>query len=144
LVEFAIALPTLLLILLGLAQFGTIYYNYILVTNATAAGARQFSISRLDASPYSDTVAAINAASANLGNLTITLTVNTTVGATVTASVCATNSACQTDLQNAYLNGQSAKVAVSYQCAANSILPTYLLNISGLCPVARAMYSAVE
>ena len=48
LVEFAFVLPVLLLLMLGLVQFGMMFYNYILVTNAAATGAREFSISRLE------------------------------------------------------------------------------------------------
>jgi Flp pilus assembly protein TadG len=153
LVEFTFVLPALLLLVLGLAQFGTIYYNYILVTNATAAGARQFSIGRLDSNDYCDTVNAINNGSGGLGgsgtctsNLTITLAVNGTACATGAGS--ANNAPCQTALNNAYLAAasppQAASVTVSYQCAANSILPAYLLNLASLCPATRTMQGAVQ
>ena len=72
LVEFTLVLPVLMFLVLGLAQFGMIFYNYILVTNAAATGARQFSISRRDSTPYTDTVSTISSA-ASISGLAITL-----------------------------------------------------------------------
>src|SRR5580658_4840348 len=85
LVEFAVVLPVLMFLILGLAQFGLIFYNYILVTNAAATGARQLSISRWDSNAYTDTVSAIDNSAAGLSGLTITLSVDGTA--------CASNSA---------------------------------------------------
>jgi Flp pilus assembly protein TadG len=147
LVEFTFVFPVLLFILFGLAQFGTIYYNYILVTNATAAGARQFSIGRLDANTYCDSVYAINIGSGGLGG-SGTCTSNLTVTLAVNGTACTTNSTCQTALTNAYLAAasppQAASVTVSYQCAANSILPATWLNLASLCPATRTMEGAVQ
>lgn len=140
LVEFTLVLPVLLFLILGLAQFGLIFYNYILVTNAAATGARQFSISRLDTTAYTDTVSAINSATTNLSGLTITMSVNGTT--------CSTNSACQTALQNAYTAAtvppEPVSVTVSYTCSSNSIMPTYLINLVGICPLTSTMQQAVE
>src|SRR5580658_10403642 len=65
--EFALVLPVLLLVVFGITQFGLIFYHYTLVSNATAAGTRQFSISRLDSNAYCDTQNAIVNASGGLG-----------------------------------------------------------------------------
>jgi Flp pilus assembly protein TadG len=46
LVEFALVLPLLLLILLGIVQFGTVFRDYIALTDATRVGARQASVAR--------------------------------------------------------------------------------------------------
>jgi hypothetical protein len=123
-----------------LAQFGLIFYNYILVTNAAVTGARQLSISRLDTTAYTDTVSAINSATTNLSGLTITMSVN---GAT-----CSTNSTCQTDLQNAYtaaaIPPQPVSVTVSYTCSSTSIMPAYLINLVGICPLKATMQQPVE
>jgi Flp pilus assembly protein TadG len=140
LVEFTLVLPVLLFLILGLAQFGMIFYNYILLTNAAATGARQFSISRLDSTPYTDTQSAINSASTNLSGLTITMSVNGTT--------CSSDSSCQTALQNAYLAAaippQPVSVTVSYSCNGNSIMPTYLINMTGICPLNSTMQQPVE
>ena len=45
-VEFALLLPILLVVALGIMQFGIIYNNYITLTDATRVGARQAAVSR--------------------------------------------------------------------------------------------------
>jgi Flp pilus assembly protein TadG len=45
-VELALVLPVLLLILLGIIQFGTVFRDYIALTDATRVGARQASVAR--------------------------------------------------------------------------------------------------
>jgi Flp pilus assembly protein TadG len=144
LVEFALVLPVLMFLVLGLAQFGLIFYNYILVTNAAATGARQFSISRLDTKPYTDTVNTINNAATNLSP-TITLAV--TVSGTKTT--CSSDTNCSTLLTNAYAENKTppdpVSVTVSYQCTnANSIIPTSLINLTGICPLTSTIQEPVE
>ncbi len=46
LVEFALVLPILLLLLLGIAQFGMLFYTYIDLTSATRDGARRIAVAR--------------------------------------------------------------------------------------------------
>jgi Flp pilus assembly protein TadG len=157
LVEFSLVLPVLAFLILGLAQFGLIFYNYILVTNAATTGARELSISRLDTNAYCDVVNAINAASGGLGgtascssNLTITLSVSSNGTA---FQGCTTGSSCQSDLQTAY-NAASippypVEVTVSYSVCnptdpTTMILPATLLNIASLCSLTSTMQQAVE
>ena len=45
-IEFALVLPILMAILLGIIQFGIIFNNYITLTDATRAGARKAAVSR--------------------------------------------------------------------------------------------------
>lgn len=45
-VEFALVLPLLLLIVMGIIQFGTVFKDYIALTDAVRVGARQAAISR--------------------------------------------------------------------------------------------------
>jgi Flp pilus assembly protein TadG len=45
-VEFALVLPILLLLLLGVVQFGIAFNNYLAVTDAVRAGARQGAVAR--------------------------------------------------------------------------------------------------
>ncbi len=140
LVEFTLVLPVLLFLILGLAQFGLIFYNYILVTNAAATGARELSISRLDNTVYADTVSAINSATTNLSGLTISMSVNGTA--------CTSNAGCQTALQNAYTAAtvppEPVSVTVTYSCSGTAIMPSYLINIAGICPLTSTMQQAVE
>lgn len=50
-VEMAIALPVLMLVVLGIVQFGILFNNYLTLTDAVRAGARQAAVSRLVADP---------------------------------------------------------------------------------------------
>jgi Flp pilus assembly protein TadG len=48
-VEFAVILPLLLLIIFGIVEFGFIFYNQALLTNASREGARRAIVFRTDA-----------------------------------------------------------------------------------------------
>ena len=52
LVELAIVLPILLLILMGIFDFGRIFHGYLSVTTAAREAARQASLGRTDAEIY--------------------------------------------------------------------------------------------
>lgn len=45
-VEFALVIPVLLLIVMGIIQFGILFHNYVTLTDAVRAGARQAAVSR--------------------------------------------------------------------------------------------------
>jgi Flp pilus assembly protein TadG len=45
-VELALVLPLMLLLLLGIVEFGTVFRDYIALTDATRVGARQAAVSR--------------------------------------------------------------------------------------------------
>jgi Flp pilus assembly protein TadG len=55
-VEFTLILPLLLLLILGIYQFGQTYADYIQVTNAARDGGRKALVSRSDASGVADVV----------------------------------------------------------------------------------------
>lgn len=157
LVEFAFTLPVLLIMLLGVLQFGIFYYDYVALTDATAAGVRQFSISRLDATPYSDTVRAITNASCNASgtscilnsaNLTITTSTCTATPCTSSASSwtpCSTDSVCQSALNNAYNSSppQPIQVTVSYSCTT-TLMPVGWVNLGGICPLTMTLVQRVQ
>ena len=44
--EFAIVLPILLFVLLGIIQFGIVFNNYVTLTDAVRAGARKGAVAR--------------------------------------------------------------------------------------------------
>jgi Flp pilus assembly protein TadG len=56
-VEFTLMLPMLLLLILGIYQFGQAYADYIQVTNAARDGGRKALVSRTDASGVADVIA---------------------------------------------------------------------------------------
>src|SRR5919109_2383281 len=51
LVEFALVLPILCVLLFGIIQFGTVFNNWVTLTDATRAGARKAVVSRGQSDP---------------------------------------------------------------------------------------------
>jgi Flp pilus assembly protein TadG len=62
-VEFAMVLPILLVVLLGIFQFGVTFKDYVALTDAVRAGARTAAVSRFSATPVADTTARVKSAS---------------------------------------------------------------------------------
>lgn len=58
-VEFALVLPLLLLILLGIVQFGITYSHSLTLADAVRAGAREAAVSRTAANPTAATTQAV-------------------------------------------------------------------------------------
>ena len=58
LVEFAMVLPVLILLVVGMMQFGLLFHEYLLVTHAAREGARVATLGGSDA----EIIAAVNAA----------------------------------------------------------------------------------
>lgn len=106
--EFAIVAPVLLMILLGIVQFGVTINNYLELTGGVGAGGRAFAIGRSSATPRTTATAMIASSAPNLTatNMVFTLQVN--------GAACATDAACQTALTAAV--GGSASVSASYPC----------------------------
>jgi Flp pilus assembly protein TadG len=77
-VELALVLPVLLLLLLGVIQFGNVFRDYIALTDATRVGARQASVSRSilpDSSRIPLVVSKVQRAAVNLDASKMTITV---------------------------------------------------------------------
>src|ERR1700693_2969434 len=103
--EFALVAPVLFLLILGITRFGITLNNYEMLTGATEAAARQFSMSRGTATPSSSTTTTLNNAASNLTPASITVTMK------VNGVACSGDSACQTALTNG--QGQPATVTTS-------------------------------
>ena len=73
--EFALVLPILMMILLGILQFGVIFRDYLAVTDAVRAGARKAAVSRSTASPTTTCKDAVMKAATDL-NVADKLTVD--------------------------------------------------------------------
>ena len=156
LVETAFILPVLLFVLMGVVQFGMFFFQFSAATNAAAAGARQFSLGRLDTTAYADTVQAIQNSSSNLfsNEITVTLCVGTSSSpGNPTACGCTdnpTSTSCQSLLQTAYLAGPgsanvtpaAASVTVQYHCTP--LMPTSWINLTGICPLTATMNVSVQ
>ena len=66
-VEFALVLPVLVLLLMGMMQFGLLFHEYLLVTHAAREGARVATLGGTDA----EIVSAVNVAAASVPDTTI-------------------------------------------------------------------------
>lgn len=64
--EFALVLPILLVLLLGIFQFGVAFNNYVTLTDAVRAGARKAAVSRNESDPAGVCRAQVLAAADNL------------------------------------------------------------------------------
>lgn len=65
-VEFALVLPILLVLMLGIVQFGVAFNNYVTLTDAVRAGARKAAVSRNTSDPSGACRTAVLDAGANL------------------------------------------------------------------------------
>jgi Flp pilus assembly protein TadG len=74
--EFAIVFPVLAVVLFAIVQFGILFNNYLTVTDAVRAGAREAAVARQSANPVSAATTAVrnSAADLNQANLAVTVT----------------------------------------------------------------------
>lgn len=88
LVETALVLPIILLILTGIIDFGLLFNNYLVVSNASREGARSAAIGSTD--DQIRTVVGTVAASLDSSRLTVTITPDQTVGRSTGVAVAVT------------------------------------------------------
>jgi Flp pilus assembly protein TadG len=69
-VEFALVLPILLLLVLGVMQFSIVLHDYLAITDAARVGAREAAVSRGQASAVADVKAKVVGAAGDLSKLT--------------------------------------------------------------------------
>ena len=81
LVEFAIIVPILLTLLMGIVQLGLVYNNWVTLTDAARAGARQAAVSRGLADPNATAVARVKASASDLDQSKLSVTVTPPTGA---------------------------------------------------------------
>jgi Flp pilus assembly protein TadG len=65
-VEFVLVAPILLLLIFGIIQFGIVFNNYMTLTDAVRAGARQAAVSRTLPDPVGAATNRVKSAAANL------------------------------------------------------------------------------
>src|SRR6516165_241887 len=117
LVEFAFVLPVLLLIVAGTYQFAITLNQYVMLTDATAAGARLFALSRGTNTPYSSSVNLIKSAASTLAPASVTFSFS------VNQTACNSDAACQTVLSPN--SGQTAIITTTYPCSIQVIWYNY-------------------
>jgi Flp pilus assembly protein TadG len=105
-VELAIVAPVLIVIVLGIAQFGWMLANSMMVAGAASAAAQNFSLQRGTTTPYTSTQTQMTSSSTllNSANLSLATSVSTTS--------CNSDTTCSSALKNA--SGETATITVSY------------------------------
>lgn len=73
LVEIAVSLPVLVLLVVGTADFGRIFYYAIELTNAARAGAQYAGYNSVQATKTAEITAAAQSAAPNIGSFSVTL-----------------------------------------------------------------------
>lgn len=117
-VEMALVAPVLIVLALGIAQFGWLLVNYIVAANAASVGAQYFAGQRGATTPYSGTADQVVAVVGSVST-------NVQVVRSVNGTACTSDSGCMSDLNSA--QGEPAAVEVSY-----SFTPLYSGNFMGL------------
>jgi Flp pilus assembly protein TadG len=74
-VEFALVIPVLLMIILGIIQFGILFNNYVTLTDAVRAGARQAAVSRGLPDPVAATTTRVKRSAAGLKESNLVISV---------------------------------------------------------------------
>ena len=102
--EFAIVVPLLLLLMLGVGKFGIAIKDYLILTAAAQQGAQTLALSRGTTTAYTNATTAIDNAAPTLvaTDIGVTMTVN---GTACTAATCSLSTP-----------GQTALVTLSYPC----------------------------
>lgn len=77
-VELALVLPVFALIVFAVIQFGIVFNNYVTLTDAVRAGAREAAVSRFEADPAATAEAAVREAAVNLEQSRLQVTVTST------------------------------------------------------------------
>jgi Flp pilus assembly protein TadG len=136
--EFAMVVPLLLAVLLGIVQFAIFFNTMAVLTNATASGALVFSQGRSFPTPYSSAVSAIqtSAGTLNIANLGIT--------ASVSGVPCASDTTCQSAFGS---GGVPAMLTVTYPCPlvlSTSTLQWIGIDTSKFCPLSATMTAYVQ
>ncbi len=88
--EFAVVLPILVVLLLGIAQFGIIFNNSVTLTDAVRAGARTAAVSRQEPDPIASATTAVRDSAVNLNQSNLGVAVSSTWQAGSTVTVTAT------------------------------------------------------
>jgi len=75
-VELAIVLPILIILVLGIIQFGIVYKNQLALTDAVRVGARQAAVSREAPDPVGNAEGALRSAAADLNQSDLNVSVS--------------------------------------------------------------------
>jgi Flp pilus assembly protein TadG len=122
-VEFALFAPLLMVIVIGIAQFGWMFSNYVMVANAASSGARYFAAQRGTTNPFSSTQTQVGASAALL------TTSKLTIAAAVNGAACSSDSSCAADLTSA---GGTSAVGTATVTVSYTFVPLFKGSLSRL------------
>jgi Flp pilus assembly protein TadG len=74
-VELALVLPLFAVLVFAVIQFGIVFNNYLTLTDAVRAGAREAAVSRFEPNPSATAEAAVREAAVNLNQSRLRVTV---------------------------------------------------------------------
>jgi Flp pilus assembly protein TadG len=133
LVEFSILAPMLVVMWVGVLQFGLILQNKATLQDAVHQGAQTMSAGRTIQAIYTDTIDQVEAAAGSLAaNMTVTLSVCNASGAS--CSPCSTN--CATLMHS----GDAAQVSATYPC----VLAYSLFNLGSSCTISATEETLIQ
>ena len=133
-VELALVTPLLLLMGLGLIQFGWLLTNYIMVSNAASSGALYFAAQRGNSTPYTSTQTQVTSSAAYLTSA------NLTVSTRVNGTACASDSSCSSALSAA--TSASSPVVAAVSVTYNNFSPLIGGSLFGLAAVVPSSLSS--
>jgi len=76
--EFALVMPILLFLLLGIIQFGIVFNNYVTLTDAVRAGARKGAVARRLSDPTGAVQSQVRTAATDLNSSDLSVSVTST------------------------------------------------------------------
>ncbi|WP_081071208.1 TadE/TadG family type IV pilus assembly protein [Burkholderia territorii] len=137
-IEMAVTMPFIIMILLGMAQFGWLLANFIAVGNAASSAVRTFASQRGTTTPYTTTLAQAKAAASFLNQSGIT------ISTTVNGIACSDDAGCATDLAPASSAAVNVPVKVSVNYSGfHPVVPGNYLNLNSMMPsILIATFSA--
>src|SRR5579859_3732319 len=95
--EFGIVAPIFIMLVLGIAQFGFTFSNYMFLTSAAMAGSQTLSVSRGITTPWTSTVNAIVASAPLLTPAQLRANIRITIN----GAACTTDTSCASSLNSA-------------------------------------------
>lgn len=133
-----VTMPFIIMILLGMAQFGWLLVNFIAVSNAASSAVRTFASQRGTTTPYTTTLAQAKAAASFLNQNSIT------ISTTVNGVACSDDAGCATDLAPASSASVNVPVKVSVNYSGfHPVVPGNYLNLNSMMPsILIASFSA--
>lgn len=135
-VEAALVLPLVVIMLASIAEWGLMFYQYHLLSNANAAAVRQLTVNRGFPNPYTAVKNEFTTWAANLNPSDYTLTVEIQNASNV-FEACSSDANCTTKLDAA--QGKAARVAVNFTCVMS-----FTPNLASPCPIRISTTGLVE